>query len=425
MPNFENIERISIPGALETCEIAKMYIVSNDNTLCEQVQKEIIEHFNPDRYTAPFSFEIVDQAENIPDKSIADIVRKRDYLAIVQVLDTDEPTFIACRRNGDPVQDFFGIVNRMYVAEQEFKASFQDVIFDYSRSFPQKIKDFLHNVIENVVTAAAFPGMLAIPTLSSRSITFEGRGDGKIRNPKISKETIEEAKKDFVENVLKYQSGDVNALPKIEMVIKSMSESEKNKILSDYIKTMAEEGVNSFHKKYIDANNILNTSRITVWVRRFNDCTGNDGFYRIFFKYEDNDLRQFEFKHKESCVIFLMHLLYNRQNGDIRKNLVLDSKNQDSFIHTFMKVYDITKDEAIGRYQNLLDTYDDLSNKMIAQGRLKDYISDCNKSVESSILPLNESPYPLKIKRNGYMPILNSNVHFEGDTFEELQTTIL
>lgn len=421
MPNFENIERISIPGALETCEIAKMYIVSNDNTLCGQVQKEIIEHFNPDRYTAPFSFEIVGHADAIPDKSIADVVRDRNYLAIVQVLNSDGPTFLACRRDGDPVQDFFGIVNLMYVAEQEFKASFQDVIFDYSRSFPQKIKDFLHNVIENVVTAAAFPGMLAIPAL----IPFEGRGDGKTRNPKISKETIEEAKKDFVENVLKYQSGDVNALPKIEMVIKSMSESEKNKILSDYIKTMAEEGVNSFHKKYIDANNILNTSRITVWVRRFNDCTGNDGFYRIFFKYEDNELRQFEFKHKESCVIFLMHLLYNRQNGDIRKNMILDGNNQQPFIHIFMKVYDITEKDAIGRYQNLQDEYDGISNKLIAQGRLKDYISDLNKSVDSLILPLDESPYPLKIKRNGYMPILNSKVHFDEDALKELQITII
>ena len=421
MPKFENIERISIPGALETCVIAKVYIVSSDNTFCKQVQKEIIEHFNPNRYTAPFSFEIVDQAETIPDKTVADIVHQRDYLAIVQVLDSDEPTFIACRRNGDSVQDFLGIVNLMYVTEQEFKASFQNVIFDYSRSFPEKIKDFLRNVADTVAAAAAtIPAMLATTLIS-----FEGRGDGKIRNPKISKETIEEAKKDFVDNVLKYQSGDVNALPKIEMVIKSMSESEKNKILSDYIKTMAEEGVNSFHKKYIDANNILNTSRITVWVRRFNDCTGNDGFYRIFFKYGDNDLQQFEFKHKESCVIFLMHLLYNRQNGDIRKNLVLDNKNQDSFTSVFMKVYDITKDEAVGRYQNLLDTYDDFSNKMIAQGRLKDYISDCNKSVDSCILPLNESPYPLKIKRNGYMPILNSKVHFEGNAFEELQTTIV
>lgn len=421
MPNFENIERISIPGALEICEIAKMYIVSNDNILCEKVQKEIIEYFNPDRYTAPFSFEIVDQTEAIPDKSIADVVRDRNYLAIVQVLNSDGPTFIACRRDGDPVQDFFGIVNLMYVAEQEFKESFQDAICDYSRSFPQKIKDFLHNVIENVVTAAAFPGMLAIPAL----IPFEGRGDGKTRNPKISKETIEEAKKDFVENVLKYQSGDVNALPKIEMVIKSMSESEKNKILSDYIKTMAEEGVNSFHKKYIDANNILSTSKVSVWVRRFNDCSGNDGFYRIFYKYEDNDLCPLEFKHKESCVIFLMHLLYNRQNGDIRKNLVLDNKNQDSFTHVFMKVYDITKDEAIGRYQNLMDTYDDVSKKQLSQGRLKDFISDCNNCVDSNILPLNESPYPLKIKRNGYMPILNSKVHFEGNAFEELQTTIV
>lgn len=424
MPKFENIERISIPGAFGSNALARVFIISDDSVLRERVQNDIIANFNPDRYTIPFSFELLDRADTIPDRFVADVVRERNYLAIIQVLDSEEPAFVACRRSFDPVQDFMGIINLMYVSEQEFKNSFQDAIFDYSRTFPQKLKDLLHYIAGSFATAA-FPGMFALPPLASRSISFEGRSEGKVKNPKIPKEAIEEAKKDFVENVLKYQSGDVNALPKIEMVIKSMSESEKNKILSDYIKTMAEEGVNSFHKKYIDANNILNTSRITVWVRRFNDCTGNDGFYRIFFKYEDNDLRQFEFKHKESCVIFLMHLLYNRQNGDIRKNLVLDSKNQDSFIHTFMKVYDITKDEAIGRYQNLLDTYDDLSNKMIAQGRLKDYISDCNKSVESSILPLNESPYPLKIKRNGYMPILNSNVHFEGDTFEELQTTIL
>lgn len=424
MPKFENIERISIPGALGFNALAKVFIISDDSVLRERVQNDIIANFNPDRYTTPFSFELLDRADTIPDRFVADVVRERNYLAIIQVLDSDEPAFVACRRSFDPVQDFMGIINLMYVSEQEFKNSFQDAIFDYSRTFPQKLKDLLHYIAGSFATAA-FPGMFALPPLASRSISFEGRSEGKVKNPKIPKEAIEEAKKDFVENVLKYQSGDVNALPKIEMVIKSMSESEKNKILSDYIKTMAEEGVNSFHKKYIDANNILNTSRITVWVRRFNDCTGNDGFYRIFFKYEDNELRQLEFKHKESCVIFLMHLLYNKQNGDIRKNLVLDSKNQDSFIHTFMKVYDITKDEAIGRYQNLLDTYDDFSNKMIAQGRLKDYISDCNKSVDSSILPLNESPYPLKIKRNGYMPILNSKVHFEGNAFEELQTTIL
>lgn len=421
MPKFENIERISIPGALETCAIAKVYIVTNDNTLCEKVQKEIIEYFNPDRYTAPFSFEIVDQTEAIPDKSIADIVRERNYLAIVQVLNSDGPTFIACRRDGDPVQDFFGIVNLMYVAEQEFKESFQDAICDYSRSFPQKIKDFLHDVAENVVNAAAFPGMLAIPAL----IPFVGRGDGKIRNPKISKETIEEAKKDFVENVLKYQSGDVNALPKIEMVIKSMSESEKNKILSDYIKTMAEEGVNSFHKKYIDANNILNTSRITVWVKRCKTCSGNDGYYRIYFRYGDDDIKQFGFVHKESCIIFLMHLIYNRQNGDIRKNLILDERNQHPFTHLFMKVYDVTESEAILKYKNLQNEYDADSNKMLVQGKLHIYISDCNESVDSSILPLNESPYPLKIKRNGYMPILNSKVHFDEDALKELQITII
>ena len=425
MPNFENIERISIPGALENYEIAKMYIVSNDNTLCEKVQKEIIEYFNPERYTAPFSFEIVDQTEAIPDKSIADIVRDRDYLAIVQVLNSDGPTFLACRRDGDPVQDFFGIVNLMYVSEQEFKDSFQDAIFDYSRTFPQKIKDFLHYIAGGVATAATFPGMFALPPLSSRSITFEGRGDGKVRNPKISKEAVEEAKKDFVDNVLKYQSGDVNALPKIEMVIKSMSESEKNKILSDYIKTMAEEGVNSFHKKYIDTNNILHTSKITVWVKRCNTCNGNDGYYRIYFKLGDNDIHQFGFVHKESCIIFLMHLLYNRQNGDIRKNLILDERNQHSFAYLFMKVYDITESEAILKYKNLLNEYDTDSNKMLAQGKLHIYISDCNQSVDNSILPLNESPYPVRIRRNGYMPILNSKVHFEGDTFEELQTTIV
>lgn len=424
MPKFENIERISIPGAFGFNALAKVFIISDDSVLRERVQNDIIANFNPDRYTTPFSFELLDRADTIPDRFVADVVRERNYLAIIQVLDSEEPAFVACRRSFDPVQDFMGIINLMYVSEQEFKDSFQDAIFDYSRTFPQKLKDLLHYIAGSFATAA-FPGMFALPPLASRSISFEGRSAGKVKNPKIPEETIEEAKKDFVENVLKYQSGDVNALQKIEMVIKAMPESEKNKILSDYIKTMAEEGVNSLHKKYIDTNNILNTSRITVWVRRFNDCTGNDGFYRIFFKYEDNELRQFEFKHKESCVIFLMHLLYNKQNGDIRKNLVLDDRNQDSFTSVFMKVYDITKDDAVGRYQNLLDTYDDFSNKMIAQGRLKDYISDCNKSVDSCILPLNESPYPLRIKRNGYMPILNSKVHFEGNSFEELQTTIL
>lgn len=425
MPKFENIERISIPGAFGFNALAKVFIISDDSVLRERVQNDIIANFNPDRYTTPFSFKLLDRADTIPDRFVADVVRERNYLAIIQVFDSEEPTFIACRRSYDPVQDFMGIINLMYVSEQKFKDSFQDAFFDYSRTFPQKIKDFLHYIAGGVATAATFPGMFALPPLASRSISFEGRSEGKVKNPKIPKETIEEAKKDFVENVLKYQSGDVNALPKIEMVIKSMSESEKNKILSDYIKTMAEEGVNSLHKKYIDTNNILHTSKITVWVKRCNTCNGNDGYYRIYFKLGDNDIHQFGFVHKESCIIFLMHLLYNRQNGDIRKNLILDERNQHSFAYLFMKVYDITESEAILKYKNLLNEYDTDSNKMLAQGKLHIYISDCNQSVDSSILPLNESPYPVRIRRNGYMPILNSKVHFEGDTFEELQTTIV
>ena len=62
---------------------------------------------------------------------------------------------------------------------------------------------------------------------------------------------------------------------------------------------------------------------------------------------------------------------------------------------------------------------------MLAQGRLKDFIADCNKSVEGNLLPLDESPYPLKIKRNGYMPIFNSKVHFDEDALRDLQTTIV
>lgn len=421
MPDLGNIEKISIAGAYDSYALAKIYIISSDLTLREHIHKEIFAYSSPDRYLVPLSFVLSGRAEKIPDKAVAKVVRERNYLAIVQVIDSDEPTFIACRKTGDPVQDFLGIINLMYVAVQEFDASFQDAVVDYSRSFPQKIKDFLHNV----VTAAASPLLSAFPTFSSRPISFEGRNDGKVRKPKVSKEAIEDAKKDFVDNVLKYQEGDINALPKIEMVIKSMSESEKNKILADYIKTMAEEKLNSFHKKYIDNNNILNTSKITVWVRHFNDSIGNDGFYRIFYKYDDKNLKQFEFKHKESCVIFLMHLLYNRQNGDIRKSLILNNVNKNAFIHIFMKVYDITEEEAAGRYQNLLDAYDDNSNKMLAQGRLKDFIADCNKSVEGNLLPLDESPYPLKIKRNGYMPIFNSKVHFDEDALRDLQTTIV
>ena len=424
MPKFENIERISIPGAFGFNALAKVFIISDDSVLRERVQNDIIANFNPDRYTTPFSFELLDRADTIPDRFVADVVRERNYLAIIQVLDSEEPAFVACRRSFDPVQDFMGIINLMYVSEQEFKDSFQDAIFDYSRTFPQKLKDLLHYIAGSFATAA-FPGMFALPPLASRSISFEGRSEGKVKNPKIPKEAIEEAKKDFVENVLKYQSGDINALSKIEMVINSMSDSEKNKILSDYIKSMAEDGVATFHKKYIDTNNILNLSPVTVWVKRFRTCSGNDGYFRILLKYKDNEPKQFEFKHKETCVIFLMHLLYNRQNGDIRKNMILDGNNQQPFIHIFMKVYDITEKDAIGRYHNLQDEYDGISNKLIAQGRLKDYISDLNKSVDSLILPLDESPYPLKIKRNGYMPILNSKVHFDEDALRELQATIM
>lgn len=424
MTGFENIERISISGAYGFNALAKMYIISDDEDLCERVRSEIIEHFNPGKYAAPFSFELVNHFTEIPDTSVAIVVRQRDYLAIVQVPDAEEPTFVACKRDGDSFQDFLSIINLFSTVEKEFKASFQDVILEYAQKRPSKIKDFLQYITGTVLASIAEPCMMA-PIFPAGRISFGGRKEKDAKNSKISKETLEEAKKDFVDNVLKYQSGDVNALSKIEMVINSMSDSEKNKILSDYIKSMAEDGVTTFHRKYIDTNNILNLSQVFVCVQRFKTCSGNDGYFRISLKYKENELKQIEFKHKETCVIFLMHLLYNRQNGDVRKNMILNSNNQMPFIHIFMKVYDITEQEAISRYKNLQDEYDDVSNKLVAQGRLKDFISDLNKSVESLILPLDESPYPLKIKRNGYMPILNSKVYFDEDSLRELQTTIV
>ena len=400
MYDLGNIERISIPGAYDYDALAKMYIVNNDSALAGRLQDELITHFNPGKYTAPFSFEILDSADSITHNAIAETVKERDYLAIIQILDNDAPTFLACRRMNDTFKDFLSIANLLYLAEQEFKSLLPDIVFG----------------------AVPISGMMGILPMASAAISFCGRkGKG---TEKADKNELEEAKKDFVENVLKYQSGDTNALSKIEMVIKSMSDAEKNKILSDYIKTMAKEGANSFHKKYIDTNNILNSSKVTVWVKRCNTCSGNDGYFRIFYKYEDKDFQQFEFQHKESCIIFLMHLLYNRQNGNIRKNMILDKNNEEPFVSIFMKVYDITEKDAAARYQNMMDTYDDVSKKQIAQGRLKDFISDCNKSVDSCLLPLDESPYPLKIKRNGYMPILNSKVHFDDASLKELQYAI-
>ena len=40
-------------------------------------------------------------------------------------------------------------------------------------------------------------------------------------------------------------------------------------------------------------------------------------------------------------------------------------------------------------------------------------------------LMVGSTYYPLKIKRNGYMPILNSKVYFDEDVLKELQTTII
>lgn len=421
MPDSGNIERISISGAYGFNALGKMYIISDDEDLCERVRDEIICHFNPEKYVAPFSFEIVSDAGAISNTAVAEVVNQRDYLAIVQVPDSDEPTFVACNRSDDDFQDFLSIINLFSTAEKEFKASFQDVILDYTQNRPSKIKDLLRYIAGTVLASIAEPCMM-VPHSHAGRISFGSRNE---KNSRISKETLDEAKKDFVDNVLKYQSGDINALSKIEMVINSMSDSEKNKILSDYIKSMAEDGVATFHKKYIDTNNILNLSQVTVWVQRYKTCSGNDGYFRILLRYKDNEPKQFEFKHKETCIIFLMHLLYNRQNGDVRKNMILDVHNQQPFVHIFMKVYDITEQEAISRYKNLQDEYDGISNKLIAQGRLKDYVSDLNKSVDSLILPLDESPYPLKIKRNGYMPILNSKVHFDEDSLRELQTSII
>lgn len=425
MPDFGNSERICIPGAFGFNALAKTYIISNNRDLSEHIRQEIIERFNPGRYTAPFSFELVENAGMIPNQAVADAVKQKDYLAIVQVPDTEDPIFIACQNCGELFQNFLSVVNLILAAENEFKTSFQDIVLDYAQALPSKAKDILHIVVGNVYPTAAISGLTAMPSPTKRPISFGCNTGTKTRNQKIAAEMLEEARKDFVDNVLKYQSGDANALSKIELVIKSMSDSEKNKILSDYIKAMAEDGVNTFHKKYIDTGSILESSKVSVWVRRCNTCSGNDGYFRIYYKYGDDDLGQFGFKHKESCVIFLMHLLYNRQNGDIRKNLVLDSNNQESFVHIFMNVYDITKEDAIGRYLNLQDDYDEVSNKLVAQGRLKDFISDCNKSVDDCITPLGESAYPLKIKRNGYMPVLNSNVHFDEDSLRELQTTIV
>ena len=426
MLNSGNIEKINIPGAFEWNAPARMYVIGYDDAFSTKVQDEIIDCFNPERYAAPFSFELLNSADSIPNKAIAKVVKHQDYLAIIQILDAEEPTFMACRKLSDAVQDCLSIINLMYVAEQKFKSSLSDVILNYAQDKPAKLKELLQTVAEAIVYATTAPGMMmATPSIASRSISFCGRAKSKDKNPKISPEVLEAARKDFPENVRKYQSGDENALPYIEMVINAMSASEKTKILSDYIKTLAEDEVNSLHKRYIYTNNILAKSKVSVWVRHFNDCISNSGYFRILCQYCDEEPVPFHFKSKESCVVFLMHLLYNRQNGDMRKNLILDERNQNAFVHIFHKVYDIKESEIISKYINLQDSYDSESNKQLAQGRLKDFISDCNRCVNEFTLPLGESPYPLNIKRNGHMPILNSKVHFDEASLRELQTTIV
>lgn len=423
---FNNIEHISIIGAYNCNAPAKMYIIADDSSLYERVRLQIIEDFVPDRYTAPFSFELIDSPTLIPDKAVSDAVRKRGYLAIVQVLDADIPSFFACRKTEDLQADFMSIINLITASNKSFTDSFPDVVLNYSKDFPSRVKGILLKGISNFAAGVvSVIGAMATPSLAQPTISFGGRKRSGNQKIKVTKEVIEAARKNFADNVLRYQEGDMNALADIEIVLNSLSDQEKNKFLSDYFRNMAAEGVVSFHKRYIDSNNILESSNVSIYVKRFSSCNDNNGFFRVLYKYKDSDLQQFVFNHKESCVLFIMHLLYNKQNGDIRKNLILDNKNQKPFIHIFMKVYDITEAEALGRYAVLQNAYDAESNKLTSQGRLKDYISDCNNAVDKCLLPLDESPFPLTIKRNGFMPILNSKVFFDEDVLKELQTTIV
>lgn len=426
VPQFNNIEQISITGAYEYNAPAKMYIITDDSYLCERVRLHIIGDFIPARYTAPFSFELIERADSIPDRAVADAVQNEGYLAIIQVIDSDTPSFLVCRKTGNPQMDFMSIINLITASNKSFTDSFPDVVLNYSKDFPSRVKGILLKGISNFAAGVVSAiGAMATPSFAQPTISFGGRKRSGNQKIKVDKEVIEAARKNFADNVLRYQEGDMNALADIEIVLNSLSDQEKNKFLSDYFRNMAAEGVVSFHKRYIDSNNILESSNVSIYVKRFSSCNDNNGFFRVLYKYKDNDLQQFVFNHKESCVLFIMHLLYNKQNGDIRKNLILDNKNQKPFIHIFMKVYDITEAEALGRYAVLQNAYDAESNKLTSQGRLKDYISDCNNAVDKCLLPLDESPFPLTIKRNGFMPILNSKVFFDEDVLKELQTTIV
>ena len=417
MLHTEEFEQIHIAGAYCYNALAKVYIISADKDFSDFIKDKVVDRYKPWLYTAPFTFELIESADSIENKALADTVRENGYLAFVQVPDTDCPTFVTCKSGNDELLDFKSILKMMSEADYAFKSSFDDVLLDYALDFPEGTDNTLRNM-------AIGRTRVMHPIVPGGTISFGGRIKQHSEQKGNAEVTLAEAKRSFVDDVQRLQAGDTAVLSRVEMVIRSLSEQEKNKILCDYIKAMSEEGVKSFQRRYVDTNNILESSQISIWVKHSNSCIDNNGYYRVFYKIQNGEYIQLRFKHKPSCVVFLMHLLYNKQNGDVRKNLVLDENNRQPFIHIFKKVYDVTEQEAVAAYSTLMNLCDDESNKVIAQGRLKDYIADCNNVVNENILPF-ESSYPLIIKRNGFMPILNSKVHFEDDSYTVLNTMIV
>ena len=130
---------------------------------------------------------------------------------------------------------------------------------------------------------------------------------------------------------------------------------------------------------------------------------------------------------KRIFICYLKTFVINFINYGITERDLNESTYNIIDFCILLREYRFLFSELLSLYKNnnTEEAFFDQLAPFIIQGRLKDYVSDLNKSVDSLILPLDESPYPLKIKRNGYIPILNSKVHFDEDALRELQATIM
>jgi len=425
MTTKNNRQLRRVPGAQRKTHLGNIYILSNDSVFEGEIKK-VFGQYTAGLLYIPYSPVCINDVCQVNDNVLAETAKSRGANVFTQVFmpDQDAPMFLfdMC----DKASLGISAIDMLFAAENFTQESVCNAIKNFAINDPEKCSEWLSspddaNDVEKYEKSDLLYKAIAFDRCTPAGPSFKGVSSfSEVVSPRQAEKMkkFNQARENFVKYVQELQNGQSDnadeAEKMIDLVLKDISEKEKNKVFKLFINELDSDKLEDFFNRFIDLSGIPFRSKIKLTIEKSDDCINNDGFYRLYYKFADFEERPLHFKHKSSCIVYLMLLLCRKKDQEMKTFFTFDKDNvadKDLFVKLMTAVYGKKDVEAALDYSNLF------SDGYGVQGRLKDYIKACRDLFDETIGNY-ESPYPFipqKIGSSGkdfVLPILPDNIIF-------------